>query len=137
MSEVNDLEKDECEQRHPTSSLREKAAHFSKKLNTNPNDSNTDTLANCACCLTEDCLDNDDCICTNECDSDNEDCCKQDDCRGGCCDDCSLRDDCCDFCCDEDCEHKECCFECCPPKDCCPKRGIGFANVLLSLKDIR
>jgi hypothetical protein len=58
-------------------------------------------------------------------------CCKNDD----CCDDEFTRDRSCD--CDEDnCQEHECC-ECCPcPPNECPTRGIGFADVLLSVKDI-
>ncbi|MPM16631.1 hypothetical protein SDC9_63012 [bioreactor metagenome] len=52
-------------------------------------------------------------------------------------------DDCCKDDCKHDCKHDDCCKDdckhddCCKNDDCCPTRGIGYTDILLSLKDIQ
>lgn len=133
MSENYNREQEKCEQYRPTSTLQEKAAHFAKKLSTNPMEASFRDE-------TSDCCQDDSyqkrgigfaveaSYRDEKSDCDHDDCC-DDDCKHDCCDD-DCKDDCCD-----DCKHDDCCDDC-KHDDCCPKRGISFTNVLLSIKDI-
>jgi hypothetical protein len=94
---------------------KDRAAHFVKKLSISPEDA-LDRADKC-------CKDH----CKDDCKDDCFDHCFKHDCFKDCCKDDCFKDDCFKHDCKHDCKHD----------DCCPTRGIGFADILMSLKNIK